>query len=139
MESDARAELDEVRRLGAVARQQSHSTSPIIRKAIPIADIAFLGVFALSAWKLPTVAIVLWWGACLAVVAYVRLGRRARPRRWWATEGGRRNAMAYAVILLSVYATWFPLWFWNRGVAVACLAAFIVAMAFVDVSHRRHA
>jgi hypothetical protein len=139
MESDAKAELVELERLGTAARRQSHHVSPLLTRIVPLADVAFLGVFALSAWKLPPVAIALWWGACCAVIAWLRLGRRARPRRWWATERGRRDAMAYAALFLAVNAIFFALWFWSRGVAIAVLVTFILASWLRDFAFRQHA
>lgn len=134
MESDAKAELIDVERLG---RKASRAASDYPRSASVLmsgASLVLISVFIARGLSMP---VIIGWIAFLVLFhSALYLRRRARPRAPWATPESRRRFLRMTAVNLAINAVWLPLFFFARPVALGLLVLALVASLLSNLKYR---
>jgi hypothetical protein len=134
MESDAKAELIDVERLGRKARLAASDYPRGASLLITVADLVLIGVFIAFGLSTP---MIIGWVAFLAVFhVALRMRRPARPRAPWATPESRRRSLKMLALDVAVNALWIPLFFIARPVALGLLIAVLLYSLFASLKYR---
>ena len=134
MESDAKAELNELDRLDRTARVAASAWPQSASILMSAAAVVFIALYWSLGSSTPLIAVWLAFLAIFYVVLWTR--RRARARRPWATEQTRRRVWKNVLATVIVNAVWIPLFFFARPVAFGLLIAALLLSLLSQLRYR---